>query len=457
MKITQADIEMADDVYGALLTEGPNIHRWTIWTLAALLISFITWSYFAALDQVTTGEGKVVPSSKTQEIQSLDGGILKELYVYDGMHVKKGQKLVLIDDVRVKSDYNQQQKELDSLRADIIRLRGELSSILVGDDNDWRFRIQITKKNITFPSDLNRDSPELVARQKQEYNGRLDSLINQISIQASRIEQKQQEIIELTSKIYIADKNYSFAKKELELTRPLAEKKIVPEIELIRIQRTANEANGALLSLRLVVPKLQSSLAEEISKRLETVLVYRTETRAELNQFQSSLSRILEAQKSTSDKVSKSLLHSPVIGTIKVVHKTTLGSVVRPAETIMEIVPTEDKLLIEAKIKPQDIAFLHPGLKAIVKVTAYDFAKYGGLTGKVEHISADTTVDDKGNSFYIIRIRTDASSLFDRNNTEMPIIPGMMTTVDIITGKRTILEYILNPVLRAKQTALRER
>lgn len=457
MKITQEDIEMADDVYGAMLTQAPSIHRLTIWALAALLITFIVWAYFAALDQVTSGEGKVVPSSQTQIIQSLDGGILEELYVTEGMAVAKGQPIARIDDTRFQSDVNQQKQEVDSLRANIIRLRAELSSILVGDDKNWKLQIQIKRKKTIFTEDLTEKMPELVARQQQEYNGRLDSLINQLAIQGSKIEQKTQEISELNSKITTLQRSFDLANKELTLTRPLAEKNIIPEVELLKLERSVNDIQGELRTIKLLRPKTQSSLNEVVLQRRETALKYRTDTRAELNKMQAEFSRISEAQVGVQDKVEKALITSSVVGTIKTIHINTLGGVITPGQALMEIVPTEDKLLIEAKIKPQDIAFLHPGLPAIVKITAYDFAKYGGLSGKVEHISADTTQDDKGNSFYIIRVRTDSSSIIKKDKTELPIIPGMMTSVDIITGKRTVLEYILNPVLRAKQSALREQ
>jgi len=457
VKITQQDIEMADDVYGAMLTEAPSIHRLTIWALAALILTFIIWAYFAALEQVTSGEGKVIPSSNTQIVQSLDGGILEELYVREGMSVVKGQPIARIDDTRFQSDVNQQKQEVDSLRANIIRLRAELSSILVGDDSNWRLQIKIAKKEVIFTNEFTEKMPELVARQQQEYNGRLDSLINQLAIQGRKIEQKKQEIQELDSKVATLQRSYDFANKELSLTRPLAEKNIIPEVELLKLERNVNDILGELEGVQLLRPKSESSLSETVLQRRETALKYRTDTRAELNKMQAELSRMNEAQVGVQDKVEKALMTSPVVGTIKTIHINTLGGVITPGQPLMEIVPTQDKLLIEAKIKPQDIAFLHPGLPAIVKVTAYDFAKYGGLHGKVEHISADTTQDDKGNSFYVIRVRTDSSSIIKKDKTELPIIPGMMTTVDVITGKRTVLEYILNPVLRAKQSALREQ
>lgn len=457
MKITQQDIEMADDVYGAMLTEAPSIHRLTIWALAALVLTFIIWAYFASLEQVTSGEGRVIPSSQTQIVQSLDGGILEELYVREGMSVNKGQPIARIDDTRFQSDVNQQKQEVDSLRANIIRLRAELSSILVGEDNNWRLQIRIAKKDTIFTTSIKEKMPELVARQQQEYTGRLDSLINQLAIQGSKIEQKTQEVEELNSKISTLEKSYEFANRELTLTRPLAEKNIIPEVELLKLERSVNDIQGDLQAIKLLRPKSKASLNEAVLQRRETALKYRTDTRAELNKMQTELSRMNEAQVGVQDKVEKALMTSPVVGTIKTIHINTLGGVITPGQPLMEIVPTQDKLLIEAKIKPQDIAFLHPGLPAIVKITAYDFAKYGGLSGTVEHISADTTQDDKGNSFYVIRVRTESSSIIKKDKTKLPIIPGMMTTVDVITGKRTVLEYILNPVLRAKQSALREQ
>jgi len=457
MKVTQQDLEMADDVYGAMLSEVPSLHRLTIWSLAGLMASFIVWSYFSSLDQVTSGQGKIIPSSQVQIIQSLDGGVLQKLFVQEGMQVTKDQPLARIDDTRFRSDFEQQKQEVDSLRANIIRLRAELGSILIGDAIDWELQISITKKNLSFPEDLTLSAPLLIERQQDEYNGRLDSLINQVAIQARQIQQRIQEVTELASKVQTLRTSYNLAKKELNLTRPLAAKNIVPKVELLKLERSVNDIKGELNSVRLLKPKLQASVEEATLQRRDAVLVYRTKARAELNELQSSLSKMTEAQVGVKDKVTKALITSPVIGTIKTIHITTLGGVVQPGQTIIEIVPTEDMLLVEAKIKPSDIGFIYPGLPAVVKITAYDFARYGGLTGKVEHISADTTQDEEGNSFYLIRVRTDASSIKNKANEEMNIIPGMMTTVDVITGKRTILEYILNPILRAQQAALRER
>ena len=457
MKVSQQDLEMADDVYGAMLTEVPSLHRLTIWAMAALLFSFLVWSYFASIQQVTSGTGKIIPSTQVQVIQSLDGGVLQELFVQEGMQVTKNQPIARIDDTRFRSDFAEQKQEVDSLRANIIRLRAELSSILIGNNEQWQRQIEINKKVPVYPEDLQVNAPLMVTRQQEEYSERLDNLINQLAIQTQKINQREQEVAELESKVNTLTISYQIATKELDLTKPLAEKNIVSKIELYKLERSVNELKGELSAVRLLSPKLKSALQESILNRRETILAYRKESRTQLNELQNKLSRINESQVGAQDKVTKALIISPVVGTIKTIHINTLGGVVKPGETIVEIVPTEDKLMVEAKIKPRDIGFIYPGLPAVVKITAYDFARYGGLTGKVEHISADTTQDEEGNSFYLIRVRTDASSIKNKQGVEMPIIPGMLTDVDVITGKRTILEYILNPLLRAKEAALRER
>ncbi|WP_394205707.1 HlyD family type I secretion periplasmic adaptor subunit [Shewanella waksmanii] len=456
--LTTKDLDMVDDVYGAMMTDAPTSHRLIIWALFALAVCFTLWAYFAELDQVTTGMGKVIPSSQVQVIQSLDGGIMQELYVQEGMVVTKGQPLVRIDDTRFRSDFAQQEQEVDSLQANVIRLRAELNSITISDmAADWRQQVKIAKIPLQFPSALIQEQPDLTRRQSEEYTGRLDNLSNQLEILARQIQQRQQETQELASKISTLTTSFQLVSRELELTRPLAEKGIVPEVELLKLERTVNDIRGELATLRLLRPKVKASQDEAILKRREAVFVFAADARTQLNDMQTRLSRMNEAQVGAQDKVSKAEIVSPVNGTIKTVHINTLGGVVQPGVDIIEIVPSEDQLLIETKIIPKDIAFLHPGLPAVVKVTAYDFTRYGGLNGVVEHISADTTQDEEGNSFYLVRVRTELSSLTKDDGTQMPIIPGMLTSVDVITGQRSVLEYILNPILRAKDTALRER
>ncbi|RYV03576.1 HlyD family type I secretion periplasmic adaptor subunit [Shewanella sp. OPT22] len=457
-KLTNQELEMVDDVYGAMMTDVPSAHRMIIWSLAAMLFCFIIWAFFSVIDQVTTGIGKVIPSSQVQVIQSLDGGVLQEMYVREGMVVKKGQAIARIDDTRFRSDFAQQEQEVVGLRANVIRLQAELDSIRLSDTStDWRKQVGVKFTKPTFPEDLLTEEPLLVKRQHDEYDGRLNNLNNQLEILARQIQQRDQEMQEIASKIKTLTTSYRLLTRELELTRPLADKGIVPEVELLKLERSVNDLQGELQTVRIMRPKVKAALDEAIFKRREAVFSFASDNRAQLNEMQTKLSRMNEAQVGAQDKVSKAVITSPVNGTIKTVHINTLGGVVQPGVDIIEIVPSEDQLLVEAKVSPKDIAFLHPGLPAVVKVTAYDFTRYGGLDGTVEHISADTTQDEEGNSFYLVRVRTAESSLTKKDGTNMPIIPGMLTSVDVITGERSILEYILNPILRAKDTALRER
>lgn len=452
------DIEMTDDVYGAMLTDAPVRYRLVIWGVFAFFAAIITWAAFASLDRVTRGEGKVIPSSQVQLIQSLDGGILQAMYVREGQLVKQGEPLARIDDTRFRSDFAQQEEEVSSLRANIIRMRQELNSIqLFPNAPSWQDQIAITLSPVTFPEDLENTEPALVAGQRQEYEGRLLDLKNRLEILARQLLQKQQESQEVESKIRTLSDSFGLIKRELKITIPLAKKGIVSEIDLLKLERQVNDLKGELSSLRLMQPKIKASVDEAILKRREAALAFSNETRAKMSELETRLSRLTQAQVGAQDKVDKAVITAPVTGTIKTIHINTLGGVVQPGIDLIEIVPAEDQLLIEAKIAPKDIAFLHAGLPSVVKVTAYDFTRYGGLNGTLEHISADTTQDEEGNSFYLVRIRTEKSSLAKKDGSELPIIPGMLTSVDIITGKRTVLEYLLNPILRAKESALRER
>ncbi|ENO8811872.1 HlyD family type I secretion periplasmic adaptor subunit [Photobacterium damselae] len=455
---TSEELDMTDDVYGALMTDAPREHRIVIRVFFIMIMMFIVWAYFAQIDQVTRGTGKIIPSSQVQVIQSLDGGILQNMYVKEGMIVKKGQPLVRIDATRFRSDLAQQEDEEASLRANIIRLKHELKSIEIFEmATDWKTQVRVNITPLVYPDEFTKSEPDLIHQQQAEYQARLDELNNQLAILARQIIQKQQESHSLTSQIQTLKSSLHLVGKELAMTRPLAKKGIVSEVDLLQLQRKVNETKGELSKLYLQQPKIKAALDETILKRREAVLNYNKEARSKLNDLTSRLSRLAEAQVGAQDKVDKAVITSPVNGTVKSINITTLGGVVKPGVDILEIVPTEDQLLVEVKIAPKDIAFLHPGLPAVVKITAYDFTRYGGLNGTVVNISADTSQDQKGNSFYLIKIRTKKSSLTNSKGTLMPIIPGMLTSVDIITGKRSVLDYLLNPILRAKEMALRER
>ncbi|TOF02144.1 HlyD family type I secretion periplasmic adaptor subunit, partial [Vibrio parahaemolyticus] len=291
-------------------------------------------------------------------------------------------------------------------------------------------------------------------RQKAEYREDLDNLRNQLSVIDQQVEQKQQDLVEIEARVRNLRQSYQYAKKELDITQPLADEGVVPRIELLKLQRQVNDTRREMTSSELKIPVIKSAIKESMLNRIDVALKFRSEQQEKLNNAQDQLSALVESAVGLEDRVNRTVVVSPVTGKIKTLNVNTVGGVIQPGMDIVEIVPTEDTLLVEAKIAPKDIAFLRPNLNAIVKFTAYDFTKYGGLVGELEHISADTTQDEEGNSFYIVRVRTEKTSF--GQDADLPIIPGMTASVDIITGKRTVLEYLLKPILSAKTNALKE-
>lgn len=456
--LSQKQQNLLDDASAAVLLTTPRGARTLLWTCFLFFVVAIIWAAWAQLDEVTRGEGKVIPSKQLQVIQNLEGGIVKEIFVREGQQVMQGQELLRIDDTRFSSDFRERQQELISLEGDVARLRAEMASITVSNDTTlpWREQVIIKEQAIVFPEDYEKTFPENVTRQRSALQANINNLSNQLVIMGQQIEQKENEILEINNKIRTYGRSVGLASREIAINRPLVNEGIVSQVDLLKMQRQLNDMQGELENARLLLPKQNSLLRESILKRKDVALKFRVDARKEIEEKQSRLSQLKEGQVGLRDRVSRTSVTSPVKGTIKTLKVNTVGGVVQPGMDIVEIVPTEDTLLIEAKVLPKDIAFLRPGLKAMVKFTAYDFTIYGGLDGKLEHISADSIQDDKGNSFYLVRVRTERSYLGDEK-APLPIIPGMMATVDIVTGKKSVLEYLLKPILRAKQSALRER
>ncbi|PJG59340.1 HlyD family type I secretion periplasmic adaptor subunit [Aeromonas cavernicola] len=454
----QEHLAFIDDGAAAVLLSTPTHARILLWCCFLFFMSAITWAAWAELDEVTIGQGKVIPSRQLQVIQNLEGGIVKEIFVKEGDIVEKGQPLLRIDDTRFRSDFREREQELVTLKGGIARLRAEMASVVVKNDPTlgWREQVVIEEAPIQFPDGFEGLFTEYAARERSVQKDRITNLKNQLYILGQQIEQKEQEMIELNAKIKTVNRSVELAKQELNISRPLAKEGIVPQVELIKLERQVNEMEGELESNRLLIPKLNSVLRETISKRNDIALTFRADSQTELNEKQGQLGQLSEGQVGLRDRVDRTSVIAPLKGTIKKLKINTLGGVVQPGMDLMEIVPLEDTLLVESKISPKDIAFLRPGLDAVVKITAYDFTIYGGLHGKVEQISADSIQDEDGNAFYLVRVRTEKSYLGDELNV-LPIIPGMLASTDIITGKKSVLDYLLKPILRAKQSALRER
>lgn len=448
-----------DDKTAALLLRSPNSTRIILWVLCLFFVFAFVWASNAKLDKVTRGSGKVVPSSQLQVVQNLEGGLVKNVLVKEGDYVKKGQELLLIDDTQFKSNFNEQKKERNSLTADAIRITAELKSVIVNSSTEevknWRHNVKIETKPLEFLANFSAKNHKLIINQQNSYRADLKNLRNQLAVFAEQISQKEQELIEAQSRSSSLKQNYNFALKELRITEPLAREGVVPEIELLKLQRQVNQTKRELTSAKLSIPKIKAAIKEAVYKYINVGLEFRTKQQDALSNTEAKLAALNESKIGLQDRVFRTKVISPVNGTISKIYVNTIGGVIRPGMDLIEIVPSEDNLIIETRILPKDVAFLYPGLKAIIKFTAYDFSTYGGLDGVLENISADTQQDERGNSFYIARVRTFKNHLGEKEGV-LPIIPGMVASVDILTGKRTVLDYLLKPIMRAKSNALRE-
>ncbi|WP_343464165.1 HlyD family type I secretion periplasmic adaptor subunit [Pantoea sp.] len=400
--LSAADAEFMNDVQASLLSQTTPGSKLVMWIIIAVIGIGLTWANYARVEEITKGDGKVISRSREQVIQSLEGGILAEMNVREGTVVNRGDVLLKIDPTRAQSSYREALSKVIGLKGSIARLRAEAYA-----------------QPLTFDEQVKSD-PAVVAQETKAYESRKRALNDSInSLQRS----------------------YALSMREIRLAEPLAAKGLLSEVELLRMQRQAND--------------IQAQIVERRNR-------YQSDANTELARLELELSQVSENLIGRADVVERPTITAPVRGTVKNVLVNTIGGVIQPGEHILEIVPLEEQLLVEGKIRPSDVAFLRPGLPAKVKITAYDFAIYGGLDGHVEYISPDTLKDDQkaasgrpDDTYYRVLILTDKSTLH-AGNKDLPIIPGMVATVEIRTGEKTILDYLLKPVLKAKE-AFRER
>lgn len=433
---------MSETSVAALEGARPHAH-WILWITAAFLLTAIIWAACAEVDEVTVGHGRVIPSSKIQVVQNLEGGIVAEILVEAGQVVSKGQPLMRIDDTRFSSSYLEGAAKDDALRARVARLEAEA---------------QIGRFNP--PEDLARDKPDLVQQEKTVYESRYNDLQANLAVLLQQREQRVHELAETRAHALQLQHSYELVEQELDIVRKAADSNVFPKVDLIRLERQANDLKGELEVAQLNVPRLEAAQSEIRRKADQVVAEFRSVASRELSEARAEQSMASASKLELQDRLARTTVRAPLAGTIKQVKINTVGGVVQPGMDLVEIVPAEDTLLVEARVRPADIAFLRPGLEAMVKLTAYDFSIYGGLVGTVENISADTIVDERPGlqpeSYYLVRVRTSRAGR-GAGNKRLEIIPGMQASVDIRTGRRTVLQYILKPILRAKQTALRER
>lgn len=429
--------DFATDAEWAILEQHPSRPRIFIWGLLGMVMLSLVWSAFAKVDEVARGEGKVVPSSQNQHIQSLDGGVISQILVKEGQVVHKGQLLLKIDNTRFVSSLNENQAQYYALLAKAARLRA-LSE----------------NKPFALPPDVETKAPDIAKQEMDLYRSKKMEWETNVSIAREQLAQRTQELSEARARRDQAAKGYELTVKELTVTKPLRDSGAVSDVDLLRLQRDVSRYQGDRDMANAQIPKIQAAMAEANRKIQEVDLNFRNQASVDLSDTMAKINSLKAGSSGLADKVKLSDVVSPVKGEIKRLYVNTIGGVVQPGKDILEIVPLEDSLLVEARVSPRDIAFLRPGQQATVRFTAYDYTVYGGMVGVLQEIGADTVTDEKGNAFYIVKVRTNTGML---GNEHLPIIPGMVAQVDIMTGKKSILSYLLKPVLRAKAEALTER
>ncbi len=418
--------------------------RLLIVLLGILLLFFLIWASMAMLEEVTRGEGRIIPSAKVQIIQSLEGGIIKEVLVKTGDRVRKGEVLIRLDDTAFSSNLGELVAKQVAL--EITRKRLEFQSGWTGDDVQLDYNDHYLKK-----------APHIVASELGLFQANVEGLKGQVGIKRSRVVQRMAELNASKNQRVKLAELLRLAEEERALKAPLAERQIIPRTDMLKLQREIGDLEGQIDTLEATEGRLQAAV-EEAEQEIEGLFYkFRQVARAELSEVQSQLEVIAESSKGAGDKVERAEIRAPMDGVVNTIDISTIGGVASPSQQLMSIVPVEDVLLVEAKIKPQDIAFIHQGQQALVKLSAYDFSIYGGLAGEVEGISADTVYDDVSNEqFYSVIIKTKQTEL-ESGNRILPILPGMVASVDILTGEKSVLSYILKPVNRAREEALRER
>lgn len=433
------DIEFMEELEAAVRLKPSATSNLMLASVGALVVILMGWMSFSNIDEITHGEGQVVPSSEIQVVQSLEGGVLKELLVAEGQAVKKDQPLLKISDVAFASEERGTAAKQESLLVKKARLEAEANG-----------------KAFEIPKALADKVPDIARNEEQLYQSRQRELANAKDILSNRISSAEAQLSEVNAKITRLTQSRGLVQQELEITRKMVEQRAVPKLDEIRLNREVNDIGGQINEAGEQRQGLQADLAAARKEREDQESKFKSQALGELNDVQTQLSQLNESLTAIGDRVDRSELRSPVDGIVNKIAIKTIGGVVEPAMKLVEIVPTDDKLKIIARVPPSDIAFLHPGQPVKVKISAYDPQRYGALDGELVRIGANSVTDSKGNIFFEIEVRTKKNHLGDEA-APMPITPGMVAQTEIITGERSILGYLMKPVLRAKDKALTER
>lgn len=438
--ISRSDSEFANSARAAIESKASRGLFLQIGAIGLMMAVFIAWAHWATVSEVATGTGKVVSSRQLQIVQSLEGGIIQQIFVVEGQGVNEGQQLVRIDDTGFASRLGEISKRRAALGAEIARLEAEAAG--AGE--------------ISFDDQLRRDAPSAVALESETFRARRTKLDNDLAVLGQLLAQREQEVVELDARRTKASTTLVPLRRELSLNRGLADRGVVAEVEVLRLERQAAELTGDLRVVEAALPRAKTAILEARTRMEGARATFVAQVRERLAQVQADATVIDESMRGARDRVARTILRSPVKGVVNKIAVTTLGAVVQPGQSLLEIVPIDDTLLIEARVRPQDVAFIRPAQAASVKLTAYDYLVYGALNGSVERIGADTITDQRGETFYQVIVRTERNWLGSADR-KLTVIPGMVASVDIESGRKTVLDYLLKPVLRVRNEALRER
>ncbi|BCH20842.1 HlyD family type I secretion periplasmic adaptor subunit [Mesorhizobium sp. L-8-10] len=414
-----------------------------IFIIGALFVAFALWASFAEVDEIARGDGRVIPASKTQIIQASEPGVVEEIAVKPGQVVKKGDLLIRLDNTLSTSSLGEQQAKARSLKAKIARLKHEEGGN-IGDP-------------FQCPDEIVSAVPEICANEQRLLVARRDNFETKLSVLRSRLDQRRKELDEAEANNERLAQNLAASDEEAKLVASMVKRGLMARTEQIRVDREQTEMRGQLKLAGETMKRSQAAITEAELQVNELSLDLQQQALDELTQAIAELSVVEETIRGATDRVARTDIRSPVDGIVNTLDLNTLGAFVQPGAVVAGIVPTSETLLVEARISPRDVAFVQPGQHALIKITAYDFSIFGGLDGKVSTVSADSLVNtETGEPYYEVRVATDSSSL-KKGDKSYSIIPGMISTVEIMTGRKTILSYLLKPINKARDEALRER
>ena len=407
--------------------------------IVGLLGAFVLWAIIAPLDEVAIAAGSVVPQGRIKTVQHLEGGIIDELFVHEGDIVREGDQLIRIDLGASNSNVDELRVRVDGYRITKARLEAEA-----------------TGAPLDIPTELNERVPTILKAEQETYAARQRELESDIQVLQRQKTQREHEVAEVRVRLAATENNLRLAEKRLAMSADLLTDKLQAPMDHLQIEREASSLKGELGSLRELLPRSQAALGEAQEKIQERNFKFRREAREQLQEVEVNIARYQELLVSASHQETRTVIRSPITGIVKNMRYTTVGAVVRPGEAVMDIVPSDDVLVIEAMLNPMDRGFVRSGQPAMVKIDTYDFGRYGGIEGEVISVAPDSTVPESGLPFFKVMVRT-AKPYLGEESERLVIAPGMGANVEIHTGRKSVMRYLVKPILQLKNDAFNER